>query len=125
MNIPPLRLACFFLLLFSACQKSGGPASAETSAQASAGGSRAPEPRIDSRAEKEILHNARQLAAAVDIYCEENKATSVELSQLIGPTLYIKSLKTWANETYPSKYYKGQTITVTGIAGSRTMTYAP
>jgi type IV pilus assembly protein PilA len=49
----------------------------------------------------------------------------VEYRQLVGATNYIKSIQTVAGETYPAFYTRGITITVTGIAGVRTITYAP
>ena len=36
-----------------------------------------------------------------------------------------EALNLVANETYPDGYTQGQTITVGGIAGARTITYAP
>ena len=41
-------------------------------------------------------------------------------SQLVGSGNYVKFLGTVANETYPTDYTMGVTITVTGIAGVRT-----
>jgi len=37
----------------------------------------------------------------------------------------VKSLNLVANETYPSNYTQGTTITIDGVAGVRTITYAP
>jgi hypothetical protein len=76
-------------------------------------------------ADKAVLNNARQLAAASDQYFLEHGVTSVRLSDLVGPNAYIKSLFPIANEKYPSAFTQGVTITVTGIAGARTITYAP
>jgi type IV pilus assembly protein PilA len=72
-----------------------------------------------------VRTNLRQLQAAADQYYLENGATSVALSQLVGPTRYVKVLSTVAGEQYPTHYTQGVTITVTGIAGARTITYAP
>lgn len=47
------------------------------------------------------------------------------LASLIGPTNYVKSLNTVAFENYPANYTQGVTITVTNIANSRTLTFAP
>jgi type IV pilus assembly protein PilA len=44
---------------------------------------------------------------------------------LVGSTSYVKSLNTVANETYPTAFTQGITVTVAGIAGLRTVTYAP
>jgi type IV pilus assembly protein PilA len=37
----------------------------------------------------------------------------------------VKSLGLAAGETYPSFYTQGVTITITGIANARTITYSP
>jgi type IV pilus assembly protein PilA len=75
--------------------------------------------------DKAILNNARQLSAASDQYYLENGVSSVVISQLIGPTTYIKALNSVANETYPLGFTQGTTITISSVAGSRTITYAP
>jgi type IV pilus assembly protein PilA len=80
--------------------------------------------RTDSQ-DKAILNNARQLGAASDQYYLENGVSTVTLSDLLGPTSYIKSLNTVAQETYPQMFTQGITITITGVAGTRTITYAP
>jgi len=75
--------------------------------------------------DKAVLCPIRQLAAAADQYYLENGVTSVEYDQLVGATNYIKAVTTIAGETYPTRYVRGMTITVTGVAGLRTITYAP
>jgi type IV pilus assembly protein PilA len=80
--------------------------------------------RINSQ-DKAVLNNARQLSAASDQYYLENGVTQVVLSLLIGPTTYIKSLNTVAQESYPTGFSQGTTITINSVAGSRTITYAP
>ena len=75
--------------------------------------------------DKAVLNNARQLAAAADQYFLENGVSSVLQSDLIGATNYVKALNLVANETYPTGFTQGITITVSWIAGARTMTYAP
>jgi type IV pilus assembly protein PilA len=75
--------------------------------------------------DKAVLNNARQMAAAADQYYLENGATFAASSSLIGPTSYVKALNTVASETYPSNYTQGITITISGIANARTITYAP
>ena len=67
----------------------------------------------------------RMLAAAADQYYLENGVSIVAYHQLVGATNYIKSIQTIAGETYPLDYTRGMTITVTGIAGVRTITDAP
>ena len=75
--------------------------------------------------DKTVLNNARQLSAAADQYFLENDITTVASLSLIGATNYVKALNTVARETYPTNYTQGITITITGVAGSRTITYAP
>ncbi len=75
--------------------------------------------------DKTVLNNARQLAAAADQYFLENGVSSVSRGNLIGATNYIRALNLVANETYPAGFTQGQTVTVSGIAGARTVTYAP
>src|SRR5882724_8110801 len=75
--------------------------------------------------DKAVLNNARQLAAAADQYFLENGVSSVLQGALVGSTNYVKSLNLVALETYPDSYTQGATITVGGIAGARTITYAP
>jgi type IV pilus assembly protein PilA len=75
--------------------------------------------------DKAVLNNARQLSAASDQYYLENGVSSVVISDLLGPTSYIKTLNSVANETYPTGFTQGTTITITGVAGARTITYSP
>ncbi len=75
--------------------------------------------------DKAVLNNARQLAAAADQYYLENGVTTVNIAGLIGPTNYVKALNTAAKETYPNDFTQQVTITVTGVGGSRTITYGP
>lgn len=75
--------------------------------------------------DKAVLCPLRQLAAAADQYFLENGVSTVAYRDLVGATNYIKAVQTVAGETYPSYYTQGHTITVTGVAGARTVTYAP
>jgi type IV pilus assembly protein PilA len=75
--------------------------------------------------DKSILNNARQLSAAADQYYLETGASYAASSSLVGSTNYIKTLGTIAAETYPDYYTQGITITITGVAGTRTITYTP
>ena len=75
--------------------------------------------------DKAVLNNARQLSAAADQYYLENGVSTVTLSSLIGSGNYVKALNLVANETYPGNYTQGVTITINGVAGVRTITYAP
>ena len=75
--------------------------------------------------DKAVLNNARQLSAAADQYFLENGVSSVASANLVGATNYVKAINTVAGETYPTGYTQGETITITGVAGARTITYAP
>jgi type IV pilus assembly protein PilA len=75
--------------------------------------------------DKAVLNNARQLSAASDQYYLENGVSTVILSDLLGPTSYIKALNSVANEGYPAGFSQGTTITITSVAGVRTITYSP
>ena len=80
--------------------------------------------RLQGRA-TDVLNNARQMAAAADQYYLENGATFADSNSLVGATNYVKALNTVASEVYPSGYTQGVTITITGVANARTITYAP
>ncbi len=73
--------------------------------------------------DKAVLNNARQLSSAADQYFMESGVSTVVLSDLIGPTSYIKALNSVASETYPAFYTQAMTITVGGVGGTRTITY--
>ena len=75
--------------------------------------------------DKAVLNNARQMAAAADSYFLESGSTFAASSSLIGATNYVRTLNTVAKEAYPANYTQGITITIGGIAGARTLTYAP
>ena len=75
--------------------------------------------------DKAVLNNARQLSAASDQYYLENGVSTVTLSDLLGPTSYVKALNSVANEVYPSGFSQGTTITIGSVAGVRTITYSP
>jgi len=73
--------------------------------------------------DKAVLNNARQLSSAADQYFMESGVSTVTLSDLVGPTSYIKALNTVASESYPNSFTQAITITVSGVAGTRTITY--
>jgi type IV pilus assembly protein PilA len=75
--------------------------------------------------DKTVLNNARQLSAAADQYFLENGVSTAAFSDLVGSDKYVKAVNTAAKETYPAAYTQGETITISGVAGSRTVTYAP
>ena len=75
--------------------------------------------------DKAVLNNVRQLAAASDQYFLENGVTSCQPTDLVGATNYVKALNLVANETYPGGFTQGITVTISGVAGQRTITYSP
>ncbi len=75
--------------------------------------------------DKAVLNNARQLSAGADQYYLENGVSTVTLSDLLGPTSYVKALNSVANESYPQGFSQGTTITISSVAGTRTITYSP
>ena len=75
--------------------------------------------------DKAILNNARQLSAAADSYYLESGSSYASSTSLIGSANYLKFVNTVANEGYPAGFTQGITLTVTGVAGLRTITYAP
>jgi type IV pilus assembly protein PilA len=75
--------------------------------------------------DKAVMNNARQMAAAADSYFLESGASSAVIGNLLGATNYVRTLNTVAGETYPTAYTQGVTITISGVAMSRTITYAP
>jgi type IV pilus assembly protein PilA len=75
--------------------------------------------------DKAVLNNARQLSAGADQYFLENGVSTVASADLIGSDKYVKAVNTVAGETYPTGFTQGEAITIAGVAGSRTITYAP
>lgn len=75
--------------------------------------------------DKAVLNNARQIAAAAEQYYHESGSDFVDLVDLIGPTRYVKVLNAVANETYPTTLSAATPITISGVAGARTITYSP
>lgn len=74
--------------------------------------------------DKAVLNNARQLSGAADQYYLETGGNTVAFDDLVGLSSYIKTLTTVAAETYPAFFTQGVNITITGVGGSRTITYA-
>jgi len=75
--------------------------------------------------DKAVLNNARQLSAAADQYFLENGVSTVASANLVGSSNYVKAINTVAKESYPTNYTQGITISIGGVAGARTVTYAP
>jgi len=75
--------------------------------------------------DKAVLNNARQLASAAEQYYHESGVDFVDVAELVGATRYVKVINAVAGETYPLTLYAGVAITVSGVAGARTITYSP
>lgn len=75
--------------------------------------------------DRAVLNNARQLSAAADQYYMEHGVSLVALTNLVGADKYVRVLETVALEVYPSHFTQGTTLTVSSIAGARTVTFAP
>jgi type IV pilus assembly protein PilA len=75
--------------------------------------------------DKYVVGTARQISAAADQYFLENSVSVAAFDQLVGSSNYLKAINTVADETFPAFYTQGVTITVSGVAGARTVTYAP
>lgn len=75
--------------------------------------------------DKAVMNNARQMASAADSYFLESGASFTDVANLIGATNYVRTLNTVAGEVYPTGYTQGVTITITGVAMARTITYSP
>lgn len=79
----------------------------------------------NSSEDKAVLCPIRQLSCAADQYFLENGVSTVAMHDLVGATNYVKALNPIGQEIYPSVFTRGITITVTGVGGTRTVTYAP
>jgi type IV pilus assembly protein PilA len=75
--------------------------------------------------DKAVVNNARLLSAGADQYFLENGVSSVASTSLVGTDKYVKPFPLVAGETYPTNYTQGITITISGVAGVRTVTYSP
>ncbi len=73
--------------------------------------------------DKTVQNNMRQLGGAADQYFLENGTSTAQITSLVGSSAYVKALNTVANESYPLTFQQGVPITVTDIAGARTITY--
>lgn len=82
-------------------------------------------PQKQYSADKSVLSNLRGLSAAADQYFLENNVSTVDFANLVGSSNYLKAVNSVAGETYPRFFTQNVTITVTGIAGTRVVTYAP
>jgi type IV pilus assembly protein PilA len=67
----------------------------------------------ESSQDKAIINNLRQIVSAADQYYLEKGVTTVAKTNLVGPTLYIKSIATVATEVYPDVVTQGLEYGVT------------
>jgi type IV pilus assembly protein PilA len=75
--------------------------------------------------DRAVLNNLRQLSSAADQYFLEYGVSTVASTDLVGSERYVKTLQTVARETYPDGFTQGTTLTALGVAGTRTITFAP
>jgi type IV pilus assembly protein PilA len=75
--------------------------------------------------DKAVLNNARQLSSAADQYFLESGNSTVAIDDIVGPSNYVKALNLIAHESYPDSFTQGTTLTISGVAGLRTITYGP
>jgi prepilin-type N-terminal cleavage/methylation domain-containing protein len=82
--------------------------------------------RINRRAQDTaVSNNGRQISAALDAYFLENGTNKALLADLVGNAKYLKDFQPIAAEVYPATFNQGQSFTVTGIGGNRSMTFSP
>lgn len=72
---------------------------------------------------KSITNNIRQLTAAADQYYLENGTTSVLTADLVGQTLYVKSLDRSSGETYPTSLIQGSSYVISWPAYTTGITF--
>lgn len=75
--------------------------------------------------DKAVYNNARLLGAAADQYFLANAVSTVSRTDLVGVQSYVHALPIVAGEVYPTDFTIGSAVTVTGVNGVRTITYAP
>ncbi len=73
--------------------------------------------------DKSVMNNIRQLSGAADQYFLEYGTGTADITSLVGSSQYVNVLNTVANEAYPLAFTQGVPISVTDIAGARTITY--
>lgn len=75
--------------------------------------------------DRAIMNNARQLSQGADQYYLENGVSFAASTNLVGSDKFVKTFQTLAGEGYPANLTQGVTLTITGVAGTRTVTYNP
>jgi len=77
--------------------------------------------------DKTVANNLRQLVQGAEQYFTEAGVSSVASSSLVGTnsSQFVKTFTTVANETYTATILQSTAVTASGIAGARTVTYAP
>ena len=79
----------------------------------------------ESTVDKVVISQARQLSVAADQYFLENGVSTVSYDSIVGVNKLVKAVYPSHQEIYPAYYTQGVTITITGVSGVRTVTYAP
>jgi hypothetical protein len=67
---------------------------------------------------RDVFNNIRQLSAASDQYFLENGVNVVEISNLVGPTNYIRELHSIQGERYPAVIKQGSPFIVIAADGT-------
>jgi type IV pilus assembly protein PilA len=77
--------------------------------------------------DKTVANNLRQLVSGAEQYFTEAGVSSVTSVTLMGTnsSQYVKTFQTVAGEAYTSTILMATAVTASGIAGARTVTYAP
>jgi type IV pilus assembly protein PilA len=77
--------------------------------------------------DKTVANNLRQLVQGAEQYFTEAGVSSVASSSLVGTnsSQFVKTFTTVANESYTDTILQSTAVTASGIAGARTVTYAP
>ena len=82
-------------------------------------------PEQEQQIKRDVTRNLRQIAAAADQFYLENGESRTTLAQLVGPTKYIKELRSVDGEDYGTLVLRqGVTLSVTTASGV-TVNYMP
>jgi type IV pilus assembly protein PilA len=74
-----------------------------------------------------VAGNLRHLVQGAEQYFTDHSVSSITFKGLVGtnPSQYVKTFTTVAQETYSAVILQATAVTASGIAGARTITYAP
>ena len=82
-------------------------------------------PEQEQQIKRDVTRNLRQIAAAADQFYLENGESRTTLAQLVGPTKYIKELRSVDGEDYGTLVLRqGVNLSVTTASGV-TVSYTP